>query len=524
MADQGPGMDAAGPTSRSTAELVRLASEQASRLVGNELQLARAEMTAKARRLSTAAGLFGGAALVALYGVAVVVAALIVVLALLLPAWVAALVIGVLVFATTGVMALGGRAQLRRTGRLAPEQAVVSIKADAQAVAEAVRQRGNTHSAPRGGNPVMARETTGKDITAEDRRQRGHTREERRPGRRDSRAGAADSGERGDDQLPNQPTAEEGPAKPTDLGKRSWWKALKQTVKGFGEDNLSDWAAALTYYAVLSLFPGLLLLISVLRLTGTDTTQRIVDSLTAIAPAPVRDLLTTAAQDLLKGQQSTAGFFAVVGLVGALWSASGYIGAFMRASNAIYDVPEGRPVWKTLPIRIAITIVSGLILTAAALAVVLTGGLARQLGNLLHLGSGVVAVWDIVKWPVLVLMISLLFAVLYWASPNARQAGFRWVTPGSLLAVGLWLLASAGFALYVANFGSYNKTYGSLAAVIIFLVWLWISNLAILLGAEFDAELQRQRAVEAGHSADDEPYMDLRDTRKVDTAPNQELS
>jgi membrane protein len=310
--------------------------------------------------------------------------------------------------------------------------------------------------------------------------------------------------------------AQQAPASPTQLGGRSWWQVLKRTGKQFRQDNLTDWAAVLTYYGILSLFPGLLVLISALRLTGKATTQKVLDNITGLAPGPARTVLTTAVENLQNSQQSTASFLAIASLAAALWSAAGYIGAFMRASNAIYDVPEGRPVWKTVPIRIGVTIVTGVIVAVAALMVVFTGALARQVGELLHLGSGVVRVWDIAKWPVLVILISFLFAILYWAAPNARQGGFRWVTPGGLLAVLLWLLASGGFALYVANFSSYNKTYGSLAAVIIFLVWMWISNLAILLGAEFDAELQRSRAIEAGHPADDEPYLQLRDTQKVD--------
>jgi membrane protein len=211
-----------------------------------------------------------------------------------------------------------------------------------------------------------------------------------------------------------------------------------------------------------------------------------------------------------------AGLAALIGIAVAFWSASGYIAAFMRASNAIYDVPEGRPIWKTLPIRLAVTILTGVILIVAALIVVFTGPLAEQLGRALGAGGLAVTVWSIAKWPVLVILVSLLFALLYWAAPNARQGGFRWVTPGGLLAVIIWLAASGGFAVYVANFSSYNKTYGSLAAVIIFLVWLWITNIAILLGAEFDAEMQRSRAIQAGHDEVDEPYVDLRDTRKLD--------
>jgi membrane protein len=316
--------------------------------------------------------------------------------------------------------------------------------------------------------------------------------------------------------LPDEPTAERGPPEPTDLGRRSWWAVLKRTVKEFQADNLADWAAALTYYGIMSLFPGLLVLISVLRLFGARTTRNLIDTVTAMTPGTVRDVVRGAAYNLQHSQQSAVGGFAVVGVAVALWSASAYIGAFMRASNAIYDVPEGRPVWKTLPIRIGVTVLTGALLTLIALAVVFTGGLAQQLGRLLRVGSAAVKVWDIAKWPVLVVLVSLLFAVLYWASPNARHGGFRWVSPGGLLAVLVWLAGSVGFAFYVANFGRYNKVYGSLAAVIIFLIWLWISNIAILLGAEFDAELQRERATRAGHPPGDEPYLELRDTRKLD--------
>ncbi len=329
-----------------------------------------------------------------------------------------------------------------------------------------------------------------------------------------------ETGEETETTEPGQPAE---PAKPTDLSKHSWSGVLKRTVKQFNEDSLTVWAAALTYYGILSLFPALLVLIAALRLTGKDTTQRVIDNLTKMAPGSMNSVLTTAMKNLQDGQQSTAGVLAIVGLLAALWSASGYIGAFMQASNAIYDVPEGRPIWKKLPIRLGITLAAGLVVTVAAISIVFTGGLARQVGNLIHVGPGAVLAWDIAKWPVLVILISLLFAILYWASPNAKHGGFRWVTPGSLLAVLIWIAASAGFAVYVANFSSYNKTYGSLAAVIIFLIWMWISNIAILLGAEFDAELQRGRAIEGGHPAGDEPYMELRDEPKDGKGADQDL-
>ena len=318
-----------------------------------------------------------------------------------------------------------------------------------------------------------------------------------------------------DKKLPDPPTADEGPKSPSELARRSWWRALRRAVVQADEDKVTTWAGALTYYGVLSIFPGLLVLISILRLAGQGTMQTILKNLTETAPGPTRSVVTSAIVNLEKGQQSTAGLLAIVGVLVALWSSSSYIGSFMDAANAIFDVPEGRPIWKRLPIRLAITIVAGIIVLAASVTVVVTGGLARQLGSLIGAESSTVAVWDVAKWPVLVVVVGILFAILYWAAPNAKHGGFRWVTPGSALATLMWVLASAGFALYVAKFDSYNKTYGSLAAIIVFLVWLWISNLALLLGAEFDAELQRERAAAAGHPRQDEPYMQLRDTSGV---------
>jgi YihY family inner membrane protein len=303
------------------------------------------------------------------------------------------------------------------------------------------------------------------------------------------------------------------PERPTQLPGGSWWAAVKRTVREFQVDNLKDWAAALTYYSVLSIFPALLVLISLVDLAGPSTIEMLLDNLGQVAPGSVNQILEGAITNL-RQTRGSAGVLALVGLAVALWSASNYIAAFMRASNAIYDVPEGRPVWKTLPIRIAVTVVVMVLLAVSAVAVVATGGLADRIGRLLGLGSAVVTAWDLVKWPVLLLLISFLFALLYWASPNAKQ-GFRWVTPGGILAVVVWVVASVAFAIYVANFGSYNKTYGSLASVIIFLLWLWLSNTAILLGAELNAELERSRAIAAGHPPDEEPYMELRDTRKI---------
>ncbi|HEX2313582.1 MAG TPA: YihY/virulence factor BrkB family protein [Thermomonospora sp.] len=296
------------------------------------------------------------------------------------------------------------------------------------------------------------------------------------------------------------------------MPKRSWGAAVKRTFKEFQDDNLTDWAAALTYYAVLSIFPALLVIVSLVGLGGQSLSDSLIRNVGDLAPGAVRDVLANALTELQRNRGG-AGIIALIGLAAALWSASGYVAAFMRASNAVYDVPEGRPIWKTMPIRVAVTLVALVLLSASAIAVVVSGPLAQKAGDLLGLGSAAVTAWNLAKWPVMLVAISFLFALLYWASPNARQ-GFRWVTPGGILALVVWLLASGGFALYVANFGSYNKTYGSLAGVIIFLVWLWISNIALLLGAELNAELQRGRAIAEGHPSDEEPYVEPRDTRK----------
>jgi membrane protein len=304
---------------------------------------------------------------------------------------------------------------------------------------------------------------------------------------------------------------EQAPAgKPTELSKRSWRAVLKRTAREFKDDNLTDSAAALTYYGVLSIFPALLALLGILGLLGSGTIKPLINNLNGIAPGPVRNILTSALTQL-EGNQSQAIIPLVLGLAFALWSASGYIAAFMRASNAVYDIREGRPLWKTLPIRLGVTLVVVVLLAAIAIGVVFTGTLARRTGTILGWGDAAVTAWNYAKWPVMVLLFMLIVALLYWASPNVRH-GFRWVAPGAALAVVIWIIASALFALYMANFASYDKTYGSMAGIIVFLIWLWISNIAVLLGLELDAELERGRAVESGHPPDKEPYVEPRET------------
>ncbi len=300
------------------------------------------------------------------------------------------------------------------------------------------------------------------------------------------------------------------PDNPTDLPRESWPGILKRTLHQFNEDKLTTWAAALTYYAVLSIFPALLALVSILGVVGPSATQPLVDNLSTVAPGPAKDILTNALNGI-KGNQGASTLALIIGLVTAIWSASGYIGAFMEAANAVWDAPEGRPFWKKIPTRLGVTIVMLVLLTASALAVVFTGPLAQSLGDVIGAGSTFVTVWGIVKWPVLVIIVSLMISLLYWAAPNVKQPGFPWISPGGVLAVLLWILVSVAFAFYVANFASYNKTYGSLGGVIVFLVWLWLTNLIILLGAEFNSEMERSRQIRAGHPPDQEPFLPLRD-------------
>jgi membrane protein len=288
-------------------------------------------------------------------------------------------------------------------------------------------------------------------------------------------------------------------------GQQASGGTLKRTVKEFSDDNLTHWAAALTYYGVLSIFPALLALVSILGLVGSSAIQPLIDNLSTVAPGPAKEILTGALTGLQQG--GGAGLLFIVSLAGAIWAASGYISAFMDASNAVYDMEEGRSLFKRLPLRIGITVLMLVLLAVSAIAVVVSGPVAEQAGKLFGVGDSAVTLWNIAKWPVLVLIVAFMFAVLYYTAPNVKQPGLKSVLPGGVLAVVLWIVVSAAFAFYVANFGSYNKTYGALGGVIVFLVWLWLTNLAILLGAEFNAERARERHIESGHSPDDEPYL-----------------
>jgi membrane protein len=295
----------------------------------------------------------------------------------------------------------------------------------------------------------------------------------------------------------------DAPEQPTRLGRRGWVAVLKRTVKEFREDNLTDWAAALTYYGVLALFPALIALVSVVGLLGQSTVDSLVSNIQAIPSAGAAKKIIVNAINDISGRKSAATLAFVLGLAVALWSASAYVGAFMRASNAIYEKEEGRPFYKLRPVQVGVTLLMVVLITLTLAAIVVTGPVTKQVGQAIGLGNTGQTVFDIVKWPVILFIVSFMFSLLYFAAPNVKHPGFKWITPGGLLAVVVWLIASAGFALYVQYFPN-NKTYGSFGGVIVFLTWLWISNIALLLGQEMNAELERQRELEAGLPAEKE--------------------
>lgn len=273
----------------------------------------------------------------------------------------------------------------------------------------------------------------------------------------------------------------------------------KRTVKESSEDNMSDWAGALTYYGLLSLFPALIALVSIIGLFGDpeSTTQSITDIVTDLGPDSAADTFSEPIQSITDNR-SAAGVLFFVGLGAALWSASGYVGAFMRAANVIWETPEGRPFLKLRPLQLGVTLLLVVLFALMAVSLVLTGPVVEAVGDSLGIGSTALTVWDIAKWPVLLAMAIFMVGILYYAAPNVKLPGFRWLTPGSIFAVFGWIAASGAFAFYVANFGSYDKTYGSLGAIVTLLVWVWISNLALLFGMELNAERERSRELDAG--------------------------
>src|SRR3954451_4404332 len=298
--------------------------------------------------------------------------------------------------------------------------------------------------------------------------------------------------------------AQEKPDDPTDLPGRSWFAILKRAAKEFQDDDLSDWAAAINYYGAMSLFPMLIGLVALLGVVGQESTiNAVTDSLRAAGLADVAKNVEGPLDEIVRNKGG-AGALLGFGLLVALWSASGYVGAFTRAMNAIYEVKEGRPFWKLRPLQVVITLAAVLLISLVLVAVVVSGPIAKAVGSAVGLGDTAVTVWGIAKWPVLLVVLMAMVAGLYSVALNVRQPRLRWVTPGGIVAVLTWIAASAGFGIYVSNFNSYGKTYGTLGSVITLLVWMWLSNLALLFGGELDSELERERELKLGLPAEQE--------------------
>ena len=296
------------------------------------------------------------------------------------------------------------------------------------------------------------------------------------------------------------------------------WAILKRTAKEFQEDNITDWAAALTYYAVLALFPAMIALVAVVGLVGQypETTNAILDVLRSAGAGP--DVVNSVGDtiDGIVRNKGGAGALLGFGLLGALWSASGYVGAFMRASNAIWEIPEGRPFWKLRPFQVFVTLGMVLAMAFVLIALVVSGPLAKAIGDEVGLGSAAVTAYSIVKWPLMAAVVALVLAILYYVAPNARLPKFPWISPGAVVALAIWALATVGFFFYVRNFGSYNATYGALGGAISMLVWLWITNIAILFGQQLNSEIERGRELAAGIPAERDIQLPLRDAPKKD--------
>jgi membrane protein len=287
---------------------------------------------------------------------------------------------------------------------------------------------------------------------------------------------------------------------------------LKRTVKEFSEDNLTDWAAALTYYGVLALFPALIALLSIIGLLTDPRT--LTDALTAVVPASAAETLNPVIEQIA-GNTGTAGFALILGLAGAIWTASGYVGAFTRAANVVYETPEGRKIWKLKPLQLLITLIGILFAAVIVAMLALSGPVVEAVGSAIGIGETGMTVWNIAKWPLVLVVLALMIAVLYYSTPNVRLRGFKWVSPGAAVAIVVAVVASAAFAFYAANFSNYNATYGALAGVVVFLVWFWLINVSLLFGIELDAEIERTRELKEGvPRADKEIQLDAREDPK----------
>jgi membrane protein len=316
---------------------------------------------------------------------------------------------------------------------------------------------------------------------------------------------------------PSMPEPEDSrkPDDPTDLDKRSWFYVLRKTMHEFSEHQCTDLAAALTYYAVLAMFPAIIALISTVGVfgQGAKSVQTVKDILKPLVSPEITKPLNSFLDSV--ATSNGASFGLVIGILAALWSASGYVGAFSRATNRIYEIEEGRPIWKLRPVMLLLTLVSVVLVAVALMMLVLSGPVLQSVGDAVGLGNTAVTVFSIIKWPILLAIVVVIVGLLYYVTPNVQQPKFRWISVGAAVAIGVWILASVAFGLYLATFANYAKTYGPIAGVVVALLFLWITNLALLFGAELDAELERGRQLQAGIAAEEELQLPARDTRGI---------
>jgi len=297
--------------------------------------------------------------------------------------------------------------------------------------------------------------------------------------------------------------------------KRTALFVLKRTVREFIDDDSTDSAAALTYFSVLSIFPGLLVVLSLVGIIGQadESVAKIREILAPLVSPERLDSITGILNGLVSVEE--AGVALVVGVVGALWSASGYVGAFSRVMNRIYEVEEGRPFWRKRPMQLIVTVTTVALCAVGLVILIVSGPLATSVGKAIGVGDDLLTIWNIAKWPLLAAVVMMVVALLYWATPNVSFTRFRLISVGSFVAIMVWVVASLGFAEYVARFSTYNETYGSVAGAVVALLWLWITNLALLFGAELDAELERGRELQLGIAAEEALQLPVRDTREI---------
>ena len=305
------------------------------------------------------------------------------------------------------------------------------------------------------------------------------------------------------------------PSNPTQIEKRSWKYIVKRTGTSFFRDHCTDGAATLTYYTILAVFPALVAAFSLLGVIGQndDAARAVMGIIDEAAPEDIASMVRGPIEQL--AQARGAGIALISGLLVALWSASSYVRAFSRIMNRIYRIEEGRPFWKLRPLQLLVTLLAILSFAIAAFILVMSGEVLSAVGNAVGASEIVQTTWRIAKWPLLVFVVVFIIAMLYFSAPNVQQPKFRWISPGAIVAIVLIAVGTLGFGIYVTNFSNYDRTYGSLAGVVILLLWVWIANLGMLLGAEFDVELERARQLQGGIAAEEELQLSPRDSRRI---------